>query len=177
MIALIFLFFMASDSYHFFYSNLSTLPLFFYFFSLCSVCVLCFSQLHTSVPEWRNVPGASALCLQAWLKWEGMQGKDGAHTCRIAWQWTHQWAHHWSHEWTQCSTPAANTSSSASRWLRLYPSIEEHGPDETNCQAIPTACTITVHPTTHPTPVSPMNAFSLYLKLVFIQWSSMPNLT
>lgn len=155
MLIVLYGFWQLSLFYSIFLPCLSFFP---YFFSLCSVWVLCFSQLHTSVPEWRNVPEASALCLQAWLKWEGMRRKDGAHTCR-----THQWAHHWTHEWTQCSTPAANTSSSASRWLRLYPSIEEHGPDEINCQAGPTACAITVHPTTHPTPVSPINDFSLYL--------------
>lgn len=43
------------------------------FFSLLTLLVsLSFSQLHTSVPEWRNVPQASAVCLQVWLHWEGM---------------------------------------------------------------------------------------------------------
>lgn len=96
--------------------SVSPSSLSFLLLSFSSVWVLRCSQLLPSMPERRNVPEASALCLQAWLKWEGMRTEDSAHTplSSTAWERTHQRPHHRSHEWTQCGTPATHTSASAS---------------------------------------------------------------
>lgn len=77
------------------------------------------TQLQPSVPERWNVPPASALRLQTWLKGECMRAADGAHTpLPSAGEWTHQRARHWllkrTHVWTQWGSPPAHTSAGCS---------------------------------------------------------------
>lgn len=132
-------------------SPLTLLPFFSFFMLLVS---LSFSQLHTSVPEWRNVPQASAVCLQVWLHWEGMWGKVCAYTpisC-LGWEWTQRRRRR--RRRAAHGSPAAHPSADALRRLCPQPLLQECRPDEAHCQVQPPAQPSTLHPAAHPAAVS-----------------------